>query len=291
MKCFSIKTRAKINLTLDVLNKRTDGYHDVEMVMQSINLFDELDFNLIENEIIISSNSQEIPVDNNNLVYKAAKLLKDRYNYEKGVKIILRKYIPVSAGLAGGSTNAAGTLSTLNKLWGLNIPEDTLLNLGKEIGADVPFCMMGGTALARGIGEKLTILPPLPKFYVVLVKPDISISTAWAYKQLDIEHIARRPNIKEMLKAIEENNINNIANNTINIFEQSVMKVYPEIQKIKDQMTSLKANTALMSGSGPTVYGLFSNRNYAGEAYEYFKGKYVQTYIVDTYNEEDRLYE
>lgn len=192
-----LKTRAKINLSLDVLRKREDGYHEVEMVMQTIDLYDELEFRLTPREISIHCDHPQVPEGEGNTAFAIAQLLKREYGVDRGVAITIHKNIPVAAGLAGGSANGAGTLKALNELWGLGLTQAELMSLGRRVGADIPFCLLEGTALARGIGEVLHPLPPLPPTWMVLVKPDLSVSTPWVYANLDLEALAHRPDTKK----------------------------------------------------------------------------------------------
>ncbi|MPW25056.1 4-(cytidine 5'-diphospho)-2-C-methyl-D-erythritol kinase [Alkalibaculum sp. M08DMB] len=285
MKKISIDTRAKINLTLDILGKRLDGYHNVSMVMQSISLSDTLHFKLTDKDIKISCNNCYLPTDEKNIVYRAAQLLREKYNISQGVEVHIEKRIPFAAGLAGGSSNGAGTLIALNSLWDLHLGNEKLLKLGSKVGADVPFCMMGGTALAEGIGEKLTVINDLPEFDIVLVKPNIQISTPWAYSLIDVQNIKAHPDNTAMIEAIKIGNKEEIALNLGNVFEDVVFDKYPELMHIKESLKKLGALGVLMSGSGPTLYGLFTNELSAQSAKEVLLRDYEEVFAVRSYNE------
>lgn len=281
-----MKTRAKINLTLDVLGKRKDNYHEVEMIMQSIDLFDEMEFISKKKGITIYCQHCEVPIDESNIVYRAAKLLKDEYNIDKGIDIFIHKNIPVAAGLAGGSSNGAGTLQALNELWQLDLPLTKLMELGKRVGADIPFCLLGGTALAQGIGEKLQSLPPLPSNWLVLVKPPISISTAWVYKNLKINRHTQHPDTARAIQGIKEQNIDKAIPYFYNILEDVTIPAYPEIKAIKKRLEELGAKGVLMSGSGPTVFGFCRDEKEAQSICRTLKKEYNEVFIAKTYDEE-----
>jgi 4-diphosphocytidyl-2-C-methyl-D-erythritol kinase len=280
-----IKTRAKINLTLDVLAKRKDGYHEVEMIMQSIDLYDEMEFKVTQGDIIIHCEHSEVPKNEDNIVYTAAKLLKKEYNVDKGIEITIHKYIPVAAGLAGGSTNAAGTLKALNELWNLNLPIKRLMELGGSIGADIPFCLLGGTVLATGIGEVLKSLNPLPPTWLVLVKPEFSVSTSWAYQNINFNKKLKHPNTNKVLKAIDKRDIEGAIPYLQNILEDVTSIAYPEIKSIKNRMLNLGSRGVLMSGSGPTIFGICKCKQDAQYIYDQLKKEYKDVFITKTYNE------
>mgnify|MGYP001173889345 FL=1 len=251
------KAPAKINLLLDVLYKRPDGYHEVEMVMTMIDLADFLEFEELPHDtIVISSQVGHIPLDEKNLAFQAAKLLKERYNVKKGVYIHIDKRIPVAAGLAGGSGDAAATLRGLNRLWNLGIPTEELKALAAELGSDVPFCVTGGTAIARGRGERLEPIEPPPPCWVVLAKPPIHVSTQDVYSRLNVNEIVEHPSLSDMRKAIAEGDFRGICGALGNVLEKVTSKLHPEVGRIKESMLRLGAEGALMSGSGPTVFGL-----------------------------------
>ncbi len=287
MDSIRLKARAKINLSLDVLGKREDGYHDVRMVMQTIGIYDRLIITKIpEDEIRIQSNLFYLPINENNLIYKAAKLLKDEFGFSGGVDVNLNKFIPVAAGMAGGSTDAASTLFGINKIYELGLSQNKLMELGVQIGADVPYCIMRGTALAEGIGEQLSRLKPVPHMWIVVAKPPINISTKLVYEQLDMNDIIYHPNVDKMIQAINKESIEDIAANMGNVLERVTIPLYPIIDSIKNDMLSHGAINAMMSGSGPTVFGIFPNERTAlnCQAYLKLKKEAKQVYITETFN-------
>lgn len=275
------KAPAKINLTLDVLRKREDGFHEVEMIMTMIDLADRLELSeLPRDTIIISSQAGYIPLDEKNLAFRAAQLIKRHYDVKKGVHIHLDKKIPVSAGLAGGSSDAAAALRGLNRLWELNIPLSELQELGEELGSDVPFCVTGGTAIARGRGEKLESISSPPQCWVVLAKPPINVSTADIYNRLKADEIPRRPDTVEVLRAIEEQNFSKLCQSMGNVLEEITMERYPEVRNIKECMLRLGVEGVQMSGSGPTVFGLVSKQSKVKRIYNGLRGFCKDVYAV-----------
>ena len=287
MESIRLKARAKINLGLDVLRKREDGYHDVRMVMQTIGIYDRLIITRIpEEDIRIKSNLFFLPVNENNLIYKAAKLLKDSFGFAGGVEIDLNKFIPVSAGLAGGSTDAASTLFGLNRLFDLGLSTKELMELGVSIGADVPYCVMRGTALAEGIGEKLTALPPLPRCWILIAKPPINVSTKLVYESLDMNGVDRHPDIDGLIDAIKRQDINGVCSLMGNVLENVTVPLYPVIESIKNDMMDNGAINAMMSGSGPTVFGIFPDEEtiLKCQAFLKKKGEARQVYITESFN-------
>lgn len=280
MNNMTLKARAKVNLALDVLGKRADGYHEVKMIMQQIDLFDEIQLEEIPYRgIYIETNLDYLPNNEDNIAYKAADLMIKQYNIEKGIYIRINKNIPVSAGLAGGSTDAAAVILGLNALWDLNIDKTELLKLGVKIGADVPFCLIGGCALAEGIGEKLTPITGLDCF-VVLCKPNIRVSTADVYKKLKLEKLKSHPDIDSMIHHIKEDQFDKIRKNMVNVLETVTISEYPIIYNIKKKMLECQAEASLMSGSGPTVFGIFKDYERAKSAYENLKRLYNETFLV-----------
>lgn len=275
------KAPAKINLMLDVLHKRPDGFHEVEMIMTMVDLADRLELSeLPRDSIIISSQAGYIPLDEKNLAFQAAKLIKDRYDVKSGVHIHLDKRIPVAAGLAGGSSDAAATLRGLNRLWELGIPAQELLELGAELGSDVPFCITGGTALATGRGEKLTPIESPPQCWVVLAKPPINVSTAEVYGRLRSSNIAAHPSSRLMRKAIEDGDFQGVCDRLGNVLEEVTLKLHPEVQQLKEAMIKLGADGVLMSGSGPTVFGLVSKQSKVARIYNGLRGFCKEVYAV-----------
>ena len=287
MDSIRLKARAKINLGLDVLGKREDGYHEVRMVMQTIGIYDRLILTKIpEEEIRITSNLAFLPVNENNLIYKAIKLLKDEYHFPGGVSVDLNKFIPVAAGMAGGSTDAASAMFGVNRLFGLNLSMGKMMELGVRLGADVPYCVMRGTALAEGIGEKLTRITPVPHMWILIAKPQINVSTRLVYEQLDMGGIQKHPDIDGIIRAIEAQDVVRIAQSMGNVLENVTVPLYPVIETIKQDMLTHGAINAMMSGSGPTVFGIFPDEQttLACQAFLKKKGDARQVYITENFN-------
>jgi len=279
--------RGKINLSLDVLSKRPDNYHELKMIMQTIDICDTVTLESSKREgIEVSCNSKWVPCGPGNIAYKAAELLINRYKISSGVRIIINKKIPVAAGLAGGSSDAAAVLKGMNILFSLGLSESELMSLGKEIGADVPYCIRGGTMLAEGIGEILTPLKPLGVIDIVLIKPRIGISTAWVYKNLNLNEITDRPDTEMLINAINHNNIDVLAKNMKNVLETVSIKRHGVIKTIKDRLLELGALGSMMSGSGPTVFGIFRDRQSAERAYNAVKDGMWECYLAQTACEE-----
>lgn len=275
------KAPAKINLLLDVLHKRPDGYHEVEMIMTMVDLADRLEMEeLPRDTIIISSQAGYIPLDEKNLAFQAAKLIKERYEVKQGVYIHLDKKIPVAAGLAGGSSDAAATLRGLNRLWKLNISDEELQKLGAELGSDVPFCVTGGTVLARGRGEQLEPIPNPPQCWVILAKPPINVSTADVYGRFRVDKLAAHPSKAQMMRAIEQQDFHTICEELGNVLEDVTLSLYPEVHQLKDAMIKLGADGVLMSGSGPTVFGLVSKESKVARIYNGLRGFCKEVYAV-----------
>ena len=276
------KAYAKINLGLDVLRKREDGYHEVRMIMQNIGVCDVLDFEKVQEAgIHIDISNSDLPVNEDNLIYKAAKLIMDKYGIQEGLKVSLTKNIPVAAGLAGGSTDAAATLKAVNDLWKLGLTGERLRELGVKIGADVPYCIMGGTAISEGIGEILSPICDCPKCYVLIAKPPVGVSTKYVYEHLKIDELVH-PNIDGIIEAIEHDDINAVADNLGNVLESVTIAEYPVIEEIKNIMKDKGALNALMSGSGPTVFGLFDDKRKMFDAAEAVRALNLAKDIVET---------
>lgn len=282
-----LKALAKINLGLDVLGVRENGYHDVRMVMQTIYLYDNVSIRKTEEPgIRLKTNLHYLPVDEKNIAYKAAKILMDEFEIQGGVDITLDKHIPVAAGMAGGSSNAAAVLVGMNKLFQLGLREKELMERGVQLGADVPYCIMRGTVLAEGIGEILTPLSPLPKCYVLVAKPGISVSTKMVYEKLDSHEIEEHPDIDGIVAGLEEGNLKKIAGSMGNVLERVTIEEYPIIEEIKEVMKNSGALNAMMSGSGPTVFGIYDNKILAKQAQQKIKklGLTKQVYVVNIHN-------
>ena len=284
-----VKAPAKINLTLDVLHKRPDGFHEVEMIMTTVDLADRIGLESREDGIIkIISADRYVPDDQRNLAYQAAKLLKDTYNVQAGVSIVLEKRIPVAAGLAGGSSDAAATLKGLNRLWNLQLTADQLAEHGAKIGSDVSFCVYGGTALATGRGEKIQELPSPPNCWIILAKPSIGVSTADVYGGLKVNEIIH-PDTSEMIRAIKEKDYELMCATMGNALESVTLKLYPEVSTIKEQMMKFGADAVLMSGSGPTVFGLVQHESRVNRIYNGLRGFCDEVYAVRLIGERDTL--
>lgn len=292
MNSIDLISRAKINLSIDVTGKRDDGYHIVDMIMQTIDLYDNLKINeLKEDLIIIKSSNTDIPLNEDNIMYKAAKLLKESFNIKKGLEIIIEKNIPVAAGMAGGSSNAAAVLVGLNKLWDLNLDETKLKELGLKLGADVPFCISGGSALAQGIGEKLTKIKGLPKELNILIcKPNIFVSTKEVYQSLNLKKINNRPDNNKLIEALEREDVYFVSKNMANVLEEVTSLKYEEIGQIERVMVKNKALGSMMSGSGPTVFGLFDNEEWAINAKQELLTEYNQVYLVKSSDKGVEIY-
>ncbi len=283
-----LKAYGKINLGLDVLGKRQDGYHEVKMIMQTVKLFDKLTFRLLQEDTVrITTNLGFLPVNENNLVYKAVQLLKDTYGIKQGMEIHLFKCIPVAAGMAGGSTDCAAALIGASQLFHLNLSKDILMELGVKLGADVPYCVLRGTALSEGIGEVLTPLPPIPNCYILIAKPPISVSTKFVYEHLDAKTDIVHPDIDAMIDAIHRGDLEGITGLFGNVLESVTIPRYPVINDIKETMMESGAMNALMSGSGPTVFGFYKDRKVAertvGRIRE--RGFANQVYVVQPFNQ------
>lgn len=267
MEEISLKALAKINLGLDVVRRREDGYHEVRMIMQTINMYDKLELSKTEEDkITVETNVNFLPTNENNLVYKAADLLKKEFGIKQGIHIKLSKFIPVAAGMAGGSSDAAAVLYGMNKMFQLGLTKKQLMERGVKLGADIPYCIMRGTALAEGIGEVLTPLNPAPQCHVLIAKPGISVSTKYVYENLHANELEHHPDIDGMLAAIEANDLYGLASKMENVLETVTIKEYPIIEEIKDCMKANGAMNAMMSGSGPTVFGLFDDKECAEKA-------------------------
>lgn len=261
------KAYAKINLGLDVLRRREDGYHEVKMIMQTVDICDELFFEKrTQPGIVLSTNREDLPVDGGNLVYRAAELLFQDKGIKTGVKIVLTKRIPVAAGMAGGSSDAAAAMLGLNELYGMGYSIRELQQLGVRLGADIPYCLAGGTMLSEGIGEILSPLPPPPACYLVVAKPGIDVSTGFVYGNLHADTLTYHPDIDGMIGALYEGNLKGITDRMGNVLETVTAREYPVINALKELLVNQGAENALMSGSGPSVFGIFTNQDLARQA-------------------------
>ena len=283
-----LKALAKINLGLDVLRRREDGYHEVKMIMQTISLHDDLEIRRIKTpEIQVKTNLYYLPTNENNLVYKAAKLLMDEFGIKEGVAIQLKKRIPVAAGMAGGSTDGAAVLWGMNQMYGLGLSRQELMERGVKLGADVPYCVQRGTALAEGIGERLSVLPSMPKCTILIAKPGISVSTKFVYENLHANDLKpeQHPDVDRMIEAMKEKNLDLLCERMGNVLETVTIPAYPVIQEIKEHMMACGAAGAMMSGSGPTVFGIFHSPVQAKAAMKDLKvnGLAKQLYLTTPY--------
>lgn len=284
-----LKALAKINLGLDVLRRREDGYHEVKMIMQTLNLYDELELRKVKQPgIQVKTNLYYLPTNENNLVYKAAHLLMEEFDIKEGISIQLQKKIPVAAGMAGGSSDAAAVLWGVNQMYGLGLSRTELMERGVKLGADVPYCVLRGTALAEGIGEKLSILPPMPKSYILVAKPGISVSTRFVYENLHANDLRpeQHPDVDAMVAAMEKKDLRLLASCMGNVLETVTVPAYPIIDEIKKCMVEQGALGAMMSGSGPTVFGIFDDQTQARRAYREVRAKQLakQVYLTVPYN-------
>ena len=287
MNSLRLNAYAKINLGLDVVRKREDGYHEVRMIMQTINMYDKLTMKPIdEDKIVLTTNLSFLPIDENNLVYKAIKLIKDKHQVTSGVSVHLEKHIPVAAGMAGGSSDCAAALVGMNQLFNLKLSQKTLMEYGVTLGADVPYCILRGTALSEGIGEILTPLPPTPQCYVLIAKPPVHVSTKFVYENLKANELEKHPDIDGMVDAIKEGSIAGVAKRLENVLETVTIPAYPEIGTLKQIMLDCGAMNSLMSGSGPTVFGLFEKEKDAQKAYDLCKQQNLSNvvYLTNFFN-------
>ncbi len=280
------KAYAKINLGLDVIGRLENGYHVVKMVMQTVGIYDVLTLKKIPSGIVVTTDNGELPTDDNNLIYKAARLMREAYGITEGVSIHLEKNIPIAAGMAGGSTDAAGTFLGMNQLFEIGATIQELQELGVKVGADVPYCIMGGTALAEGIGEILSPLPAPPQCHLVVAKPDINVSTKYVYEHLDAEGVETHPDIDGMIEALKESNLQGIVSRLGNVLETVTVKKHTIINTIKQCMLEQGALGSLMSGSGPTVFGIFTDVQKAQKAKEEIEKKQLakQVFVTDFYS-------
>lgn len=278
-----LKSYGKINLGLDVLRRREDGYHEVRMIMQTVGLYDVLTMKKRkEDEIKMTCNLSFLPTDERNLVYKAVKLIKDKYHIKDGVAIDLKKRIPVAAGMAGGSSNCAAALKGMNELFNLGLSIDELCDIGVTLGADVPYCIWGGTALSEGIGEKLSRVDAMPDCHILIAKPGISVSTAFVYQNLNLAGLEKHPDIDGMLKCLKQKDLEGICDRLENVLETVTIKEYPIIEQVKQHLREQGAMGTLMSGSGPTIFAIFKDKKTADNALESLRSieDIKQAYVV-----------
>lgn len=277
-----VKAYAKINILLDVVGKKENGYHLLEMIMQSIDLYDLIDVNKIEKGINIKCNKSYIPVNNKNIAYKAAELFVNTYGINEGVSINIYKNIPTSAGLGGGSTDGAAVLKAMRKIFNVKISDKELEELGAKIGADIPFCINGGTAFCEGIGEIITPIEKFENKILVVVKPKFGVSTKWVYNEYDNLRNVRKPEKEKILKAVKDNDVKSVSLNMANVLENVTINKYVIINKIKKDMIRFGALGTMMSGSGPSVFAFFEDSLSAQRCFERMKENYPETFITRT---------
>lgn len=282
MESYQIKAYAKINLGIDVVRRLENGYHEVKMIMQTVGIHDELELKKIPEGIEITTDTGKVPTGEDNLIYKAASLMISEHGLKQGIHIHLKKMIPVAAGMAGGSSDAAATFKGINRLFDLDCSLEDLYRLGVRVGADVPYCILGGTAIAEGIGEKLTSLTPAPDCFVLVAKPDIEVSTKHVYEHLKVGEITEHPDIDGMAAAVEGGSLQGILDRMENVLESVTAREYPVIEGLKQRMKELGALNSLMSGSGPTVFGIFIDEEKVQEAYEQMKKENMADQIFVT---------
>ena len=276
------KAYAKINISLDIVGKREDGYHLLEMIMQAVDMYDEIEVEAAKEGISIYCNKPYVPTDERNLAYKAAKIFMQHFKINSGVKINIIKNIPVSAGMAGGSTDAAAVLKLCNKIFNVNASDEVLMELGLKLGADIPYCIKGGTALCKGIGEDITILKPFKDKILVVVKPPFGVSTKGVYQAFDLSKVRNHPNNAELIDAMERDDLEFVSTNMKNLLENVTLKKHKVLISIKEELRSLGAIGAMMSGSGPTIFAFFEDMYKAQLAFEKMKIKYEDTFITRT---------
>ncbi len=269
-----LKAYGKINLGLDVIRKRPDGYHDLDMVMQMVDVYDDVTLTRVEGtEIVVRTDTAVLSNGKDNLAYMAAKMLMDEFGIVRGLEITIKKRIPIAGGMAGGSSDCAATLKGVNQMFDLGLSKEELMERGVRLGADVPYCILGGTAIARGIGEILTPLPTPPKCHVIIAKPPVSVSTAFVYGNIKPDEIEKRPDIEAMVSAIKTQDLYKLAESLYNVMEDITVPKYPIIQEIKTVMLDNGALNSIMSGSGPTVFGLYDDIEKAEQTVELLKAK------------------
>ncbi|MGL5353343.1 MAG: 4-(cytidine 5'-diphospho)-2-C-methyl-D-erythritol kinase [Clostridium sp.] len=278
-----VKAYAKVNISLDIIEKRkSDGYHLLRMIMQNIDLYDDITIDKQKSGITIKCNKPYVPTDERNLAYKAAQLFKETFNIEEGVSINIKKNIPVAAGLAGGSTDGAAVLKAMNEIFNVNASDDKLMEIGLKLGADIPYCIKGGTALCEGIGEKVTMLKPFKDKILVLVKPPFGVSTKFVYQEFNLEKVLNHPKTELLIKAMEDDDLDFICQNMKNLLENVTLRKHKMIIGIKEEMKSHGAKGAMMSGSGPTVFGIFDDMLKAQKCFEKMRDKYDDVFITRT---------
>ena len=286
MNRIQMKALAKVNLGLDVIRRREDGYHEVKMIMQTVRLYDRIILEKTQKGISMETNLSFLPVNEQNIAYRAAKMLMDEFHIQGGLHIKIDKHIPVAAGMAGGSTDGAAVLYGVNKIFELGLTKRQLMERGVKLGADVPYCIMRGTVLSEGIGEILTPVSSLPDCHILIAKPPVSVSTKHVYENLKLDKIEKHPDIDGMVEALRIEDLHGVTQRMENVLETVTIPEHPEIQQIKDLMIKEGALNALMSGSGPTVFGIFDDREKGMRARDLLRKSSLarQTYLVRPFN-------
>lgn len=286
MNRIQMKALAKVNLGLDVIRRREDGYHEVKMIMQTVRLYDRIILEKTQQGISMETNLSFLPVNEQNIAYRAAKMLMDEFHIQGGLHIKIDKHIPVAAGMAGGSTDGAAVLYGVNKIFELGLTKRQLMERGVKLGADVPYCIMRGTVLSEGIGEILTPVPSLPDCHILIAKPPVSVSTKHVYENLKLDKIEKHPDIDGMVEALRMEDLHGVTQRMENVLETVTIPEHPEIQQIKELMIKEGALNALMSGSGPTVFGIFDDREKGMRARDLLRKSSLvrHTYLVRPFN-------
>ncbi len=283
MKAITVRANAKINLGLDVLRRREDGYHEVKMIMQTVGISDTLTFALSDTPgVTLTVDKQELPTDGSNLIVRAVSLMQESFRLDGGLEISVQKRIPIAAGMAGGSADAAAAIQAVDRIYGLGLSLAQKQALGVKLGADVPYCLMGGTALSEGIGEVLTALPEMPAAHLVIAKPAIDVSTRFVYENLHVETLSRHPDIDGMAESIRRRDLEGVVRRMENVLETVTAARYPIIGQMKAFLMESGAMGALMSGSGPTVFGVFEREETARRAYEAMQDSAFQAQVFLT---------
>lgn len=286
MNRIQMKALAKVNLGLDVIRRREDGYHEVKMIMQTVRLYDRIILEKTQKGISMETNLSFLPVNEQNIAYRAAKMLMDEFHIQSGLHIKIDKHIPVAAGMAGGSTDGAAVLYGVNKIFELGLTKRQLMERGIKLGADVPYCIMRGTVLSEGIGEILTPVSSLPDCHILIAKPPVSVSTKHVYENLKLDKIEKHPDIDGMVEALRIEDLHGVTQRMENVLETVTIPEHPEIQQIKELMIKEGALNALMSGSGPTVFGIFDDREKGMRARDLLRKSSLvrHTYLVRPFN-------
>jgi len=287
MNTIQMKAYGKVNLGLDVIRRRKDGYHEVRMIMQTVQLYDKITMEERRQKgITLETNLSFLPVNENNIAYKAARMLMEEFHISGGLNIKIEKHIPVAAGMAGGSTDGAAVLYGVNRMYQLGLTKRQLMERGVRLGADVPYCIMRGTVLSEGIGEILTPVAAMPDCHILVAKPPISVSTKYVYEHLKLDSVERHPDIDGMVAALEAGRLKGVADRMENVLETVTIPEHPEIEQIKEVMCSEGALNAMMSGSGPTVFGIFEDKKQGLKARDILRNGTLakQVYLVKPFN-------